>query len=101
MVLLDHVSLKLEHKDLAKKMVLLLTKDRYKMIREFMEKASLEEVKEFLLLSTKCKILTDHEIKIIHSLGEVVYPEIKKLKKEEEIYFIWATKEGVEKIRKK
>lgn len=102
MILLDHLYEKEDHKDLMKKMVALLLKNKYLLVREFMKKASKEEVKEFLLLSTKCKALSDHDIKIIHSLGEVAYSSLKDLKKEKEIEdFIWTTKEGFEKIKKK
>ncbi len=105
MILLDHLYLKPEYKDLTKKIVNMLTSDRFQLIRDYFEKASLEEVKEFLLLSTKCSILTDHDVKIIHSLGEVVYPTLKSMRKievsEETPDVIWTTKEGYLKIQKK
>lgn len=104
MILLDQLSEKTEFKDLIKKMLSELTKDRFLMVRNYMEKASIEEVKEFLLLSTKCRVLSDHEIKIIHSLGEVAYPALRPLSRSEEQNqenIIWTTQEGFQKTQKK
>jgi transcription elongation factor GreA-like protein/transcription elongation GreA/GreB family factor len=103
MILLDHLYQIPKQRDLMKKMVGMLTNDRYKIVRNFMAGASLEEVREFLLLSTKCTILTSHQKKIIQSLGEVVYPTLKsfrKEKEEEEEEVIWTTKEGYENTKK-
>jgi transcription elongation factor GreA-like protein/transcription elongation GreA/GreB family factor len=95
LILLDHLSHKMEYRDLAKKMVVLVTTNRYKMIRQIFAKANINTVKEFLLLSTKCRILTNHDIKIIQSLAEVVYPALKKGQaKEEEEDVIWSTEKG-------
>lgn len=105
MILLDHLYLKTEYKDLTKKMISMLTSDRFQFVRTYFESASLEDVKEFLLLSTKCSVLTDHDIKIIHSLGEVVFPSLKSLRKaetvSEELEVIWTTKEGYAKTQKR
>jgi transcription elongation factor GreA-like protein/transcription elongation GreA/GreB family factor len=103
MILLDHLYQDQEHKDLIKKMASELVNDKFIMVRNFMANASIDEVKEFLLLSTKCGVLTDHEIKIIHSLGEVAYPDLKfETKKTDELdqyEVIWTTQEGYNKTQ--
>lgn len=107
LILLDHLSQKLQFRDLAKKIVSLLTSDRYKVIRDLMQKSTVEEIKEYLLLATKCQSLTDHDIKILHSLAEVVHPALGQLRKEkekaapEESNFIWTTQEGYKKTQQR
>jgi transcription elongation GreA/GreB family factor len=69
-----------------------------------MQQSSLEEVKEYLLLATKCGSLSDHDIKILHSLGEVVYPTLARHRKEKDSgstndVLIWTTQEGYQKTQ--
>ncbi|MBI5346167.1 MAG: GreA/GreB family elongation factor [Chlamydiae bacterium] len=103
LILLDHVEQKAEERDMAKKMVAMLTGDRYAIIRKIFLNSALEEVKEYLLLVTKCSILTDHDIKIIHSLAKVSHPSIEgdKYIDKETDDIIWVTQEGYEKIKNK
>ncbi len=103
MVLLSSISNNTEMKDLTKKITSLLVFDNFKLVRDSIKNASEDEVSELLLLSTKCQNLSDHEIKIIHSLGETVYPALKKQneKDENEELILWATKEGYKKIQNK
>jgi transcription elongation factor GreA-like protein/transcription elongation GreA/GreB family factor len=99
LILLDHLEKKPQYRDLSKKILNLITADRYKMVRDIMSHASQEEVKEFILLSTKCGSFTDHDIKILHSLAEVAHPSLSRLRKDkdrsssEESTF-WTTKKG-------
>ncbi len=104
LIILDFVEQKPQHRDLAKKIISLLTSDRYKIVRDIMQQSSIDEVKEYLLLSTKCGSLTDHDIKILHSLAEVVYPSLTRLRKEKdhsglEENVIWTTQEGYQKTQ--
>ncbi|MBI3901134.1 MAG: GreA/GreB family elongation factor, partial [Chlamydiia bacterium] len=105
LVLLDHLERKTTYRDLVKKILSLLTANRYKIVRQIMAQSNLEEVKEYLLLATKCKTLTDHDIKILHSLGEVVHPSLARLRKEKEQggtnedQIIWTTQEGYQKLQ--
>ena len=105
LVLLDHLEGKLPYRDLAKKILSILTMERYKIVRQIMAQSSLEEVKEYLLLATKCETLTDHDIKILHSLAEVVHPSLARLRKEKERgsscdeTVIWSTQEGYQKLQ--
>ncbi len=102
LILLSYLKNRPQLKDLAKKMTQLITENRYKIIQEIMKTSSLEEVKEYLLLTTKCDFLSDHDIKIIHSLAEVVYPSLSKVRKnEEEEQIIWTTHAGFQKIQKR
>lgn len=92
------------NRDMVKKMLAFLTNGRYAIVRKIFQNASIEEVQEFLLLATKCHCFTDHDIKIFHSLGEVVHPSLSKMRKkyaeeepEEEV--IWTTEQGLQKIK--
>lgn len=104
LILLDFLEKKPQHRDLTKKILSLLTADRYKLVRDIMAHSSLEEVKEYLLLATKCSSLSDHDIKILHSLGEVVHPSLSRLRKDKERslaeeHVIWTTQEGYQKTQ--
>lgn len=106
LILLDHLEEKIQHRDLAKKIIAILTGDRYKVVRDIMQQSSLEEIKEYLLLATKCSTLTDHDIKILHSLAEVVYPVLGRLRKDKEgntteENVIWTTQEGYQTIQER
>ncbi len=104
LVLLSKVEGNPDQRDLVKKIHGILSAGRYAIVRQIMQNASIQEVQEFLLLATKCHSLSDHDIKILHSLGEVVHPSLAKLQKnkskdssEEEV--IWTTKEGFQKLQ--
>ncbi|MBU6384000.1 MAG: GreA/GreB family elongation factor [Verrucomicrobia bacterium] len=104
LIILDFLEKKPQHRDLAKKVIGLLTADRYKIVRDIMSHSNLDEVKEYLLLATKCNSLTDHDIKILHSLGEVVHPSLARLRKDKdrvvpEENVIWTTQEGFHKTQ--
>jgi transcription elongation factor GreA-like protein/transcription elongation GreA/GreB family factor len=97
LVLLDHVEERESQRDLAKKIMTLLTANRYKVIRDVMQQSSFSEVKEYLLLATKCQSFNDHDIKILHSLAAVVHPSLARLRKEpttSEEQQIWTTQAG-------
>lgn len=94
------------NRDLTKKMLQFITNGRFAVIRKIFQGATIDEVQEFLLLATKCLSFTSHDIKIFHSLAEVVHPSLAKLRKkydeeqqEEEI--IWTTEEGLSKIKRR
>lgn len=104
LILLDFLEKKPQHRDMAKKIISLITADRYKIVRDIMQESSLDEVKEYLLLATKCNSLTDHDIKILHSLGEVVHPSLSRLRKDKdkgngEENILWTTQEGYQKTQ--
>jgi transcription elongation GreA/GreB family factor len=106
LILLSHVEQDPAQRSLVKKMHGILSEGRYAIVREIMQDAKIEEVKEFLLLSTKCHSLSDHDIKILHSLAEVVYPSLAKQKKKHEnigheTQPIWTSQEGYLSLQQK
>jgi transcription elongation factor GreA-like protein/transcription elongation GreA/GreB family factor len=98
LMLMHRLETKPEYRDLVKKMYTQLSGKRYAMVRAIIEKASLEYVKEFLLLASKCQTLTDHDRKILRSLAAVVHSELGQDKriaqKEKEAHIVWTTEEG-------
>ncbi len=105
LVLLSYLERTGEDRDLIKKMHSIMSASRFATVRHIMKEATLRDVQEFLLLVTKCHSLSDHDIKIFHSLAEVVHPSLaKKNKKKEaepEEEVIWTTQEGYQKIQKR
>jgi transcription elongation factor GreA-like protein/transcription elongation GreA/GreB family factor len=106
LILLSDIENLPDYREMVKKMHGILTAGRYAIVRQIMQKASLADVKEFLLLATKCHSLSDHDIKILHSLAEVVHPSIGKGRKkeagaEEKAEEIWTTKEGYQKLQQR
>jgi transcription elongation factor GreA-like protein/transcription elongation GreA/GreB family factor len=89
------------YRELVKKMHQFLSGGRYQNVRTIFQGASKTVVKEILLLSTKCQTLSDHDIKILYSLAEVVHPSIGKgnQKDEEEETIVWTTEEGYNKLK--
>ncbi len=65
---------------LLRKMYTMISSKRYELIRELLQGKSLEYTKEFLLLVSKCQSLTDHDVKILRSLAEVVHPSLAPIK---------------------
>ncbi|MBS0628708.1 MAG: GreA/GreB family elongation factor [Verrucomicrobia bacterium] len=105
LVALSYLEQKGQQRDLIKKMHGILSANRYAVVREIMKLATVTDVQEFLLLISKCHSLSDHDIKIFHSLAEVAYPSLAKKKKkgktEEEEEIIWTTAEGYSLLQKK
>lgn len=106
LVLLSLLEQKEQSRDLIKKMHSILSGDRYAMVRQIMQGASVDACKEFLLLATKCHSLSDHDIKILHSLAEVVHPSLGKMRRKNEpqtsdAQVIWTSQEGYQKLQKR
>lgn len=89
------------NKEVVKKMTSFLTAGRYLFVREFLKNTTLSVAQEILLLATKCRSLTDSDIKILYSLVEVVHPSLKKKEAEVEEEVIWSTEEGLQKLKNK
>lgn len=97
LMLFSIVETKPEYRDLAKKIYTLLSGKRYAIVRQIIEGTSVEFVKEFLLLASKCQTFSDHDMKILHSLAEVIHPSLGKQKKQvkvSDIHIVWTTEEG-------
>ncbi len=107
LILLSYVEQTPEFKDLIKKIYTIISTGRYAIVRQMMKDANVEEVKEFLLLATKCHSLNDHDIKILHSLAEVAHPSLAKSGKKEKSSaeanqsVIWTTEEGSLKVKRR
>lgn len=105
LVLLSYLEQSGQYRELIKKMHGIISGNRFATVRQIMKDSSLRAVQEFLLLVTKCHSLSDHDMKIFHSLAEVVHPSLaKKSKKKEsepEEQVIWATQEGYQKLQKR
>lgn len=89
-----------EGRDLVKKIYQIISAGRYSVVRSILKDTSKEYVKEFLLLVTKCRSLSDHDIKIMHSLADVVHPGITSgAADDEEEEVIWTTQAGYDKTK--
>ncbi|HEY2810110.1 MAG TPA: GreA/GreB family elongation factor [Rhabdochlamydiaceae bacterium] len=104
LILLSHLENDPEQRDLVKKIHSILSSGRFAIVRKIMQEGSLEDVKEFLLLASKCHSLSDHDQKIFHSLAEVVHPSLSKMRKKPqapavESNIIWTTAEGYQKLQ--
>lgn len=99
-ILLHFSENKPEQKELCKKLHQFLCGKKYLTIRQIIENSSSEYLKEFLLLASKCYTFSKHDMKILHSLAEVVQPEMKvaELPSEE---IIWTTAEGFRSVQEK
>lgn len=104
-VLLSHVEQSTTHRELVKKMHGLLTQNRFAIVRDIMQGTNLETMKEFLLLATKCHSLSDHDLKILHSLAEVVHPSLAQSRKKQDSLsdenVIWTTEAGFKKVKER
>ncbi|MDJ0651950.1 MAG: GreA/GreB family elongation factor [Simkaniaceae bacterium] len=104
LILLSQIEQETSNRDSVKRILTFLTTARYNNVRKIFQSASKEAVQEFLLLATKCQSLNDHDIKIFHSLAEVVHPSLAKMghkydTEQEEESVIWTTEEGYKKIK--
>lgn len=97
-VLFHAIESKSEYKDLAKKMYNMILAKRYALVREMIEGTSIDYIKEFLLLASKCQTFSDHDQKILRSLAEVVHPTLAAVKKQKghhhDSNVIWTTEAG-------
>ena len=105
LILLSNLEQSTGHRDYIKKIITFLTTQRYSNVRKVFKNASKDAVQELLLLATKCQSFTSHDIKIFHSLAEVIHPSLAKLGKKydtdekEEESMIWTTQEGYRKVK--
>lgn len=104
LILFHKLEVQRVHKDLRKKMYSLLTSSRYAVVRKILKGSSIDYLREYLLLISKCQTLSDHDVKILHSLAEVVQPSLKKKKEKSSVFddhVIWTTEEGHKKLEEK
>jgi transcription elongation factor GreA-like protein/transcription elongation GreA/GreB family factor len=106
LMLLHQLEQHADQRELVKKMYGMLCGNRYAIVREVLRGSSLAFAKEFLLLVTKSQTLNDHDVKIMHSLAEVVHPSLAQAKKtreveDEEEQIVWTTEEGFRKLQER
>ncbi len=102
LILFSHVEKKPQKKDLTKKLLNAFIDKRYAIVRDVLQIANIEEVKEFVLLATKCSSFSDHDVKIFQSLAEVVHPSLSHLRKEPKAApenILWTTQEGFQRTQ--
>ncbi|MCH1430784.1 MAG: transcript cleavage factor [Chlamydiales bacterium] len=91
-----------DYRYLVKKVVQIIQKDRYFLIRSLIKGSSVEYLKELLLLTSKCRSFNSHDLNIFHSLAKVANPDLEDKTKEDELdNVIWTTREGYEKIKQR
>ncbi len=94
------------YKELIKKMHNFITNAKFANIRKIFQDTTKNQTQEILLIATKCDYLSDHDIKILHSLAEVVHPSLAKLRKKYDTddqpeKIIWSTEEGFMKLKRR
>ncbi|AAF38898.1 transcription elongation factor GreA [Chlamydia muridarum str. Nigg] len=87
-------------KDLGKKLYSFLVGQRFLAIRQIIENASIDYLKEFVLLSSKCPQFTQGDLGVLRSLAEVVQPALKRRVAEEE-NILWTTSESFTRMKAK
>jgi len=104
-ILYSAIELKPEYRDLTKKMYNILSGKRYATVRAIIEGTDIEYIKEFLLLVSKCQTLSDHDVKILRSLAEVIHPSLaaSKVRKSghHDSHLIWTTEAGYLKMQER
>lgn len=97
-ILFSFLESKPEYRDLVKKMYNILSGKRYAVVRAIIEGTNIAYIKEFLLLVSKCQSLSDHDIKILRSLAEVVHPSLAAAKPRKgshnDANIVWTTEAG-------
>ncbi|NDD98746.1 transcript cleavage factor [bacterium] len=88
-------------RDITKKIHGFITGQRFQLIRNLFQNCSVAELKELLLLSTKCQSLSSHELKTLRSLAEVVHPSLATQETVDEETVLWTTEVGYHKIKKR
>jgi transcription elongation factor GreA-like protein/transcription elongation GreA/GreB family factor len=101
--LLYQLEIAQSNRDLVKKMVQFLINKRFVMVREVFKVTSKGMVEEILLLASKCQSLTDHDMKILYSLAQVVHESLgaDKVESEEEKEIVWTTQKGYQKLKER
>jgi len=106
LILFSFIENKPEYRELSKKMYNLLSGKRYAVVRSIIEGTEIDFIKEFLLLVAKCQSLTDHDIKNLHSLAQVVHPSLAKSRQQKsqsnaDGHTIWTTEAGYTKTQER
>lgn len=104
LLLMNKIENNPDAKELIRKAYTFLSAKRYAIVRMILEGTSIEYLKEFLLLASKCHTLSEHDMKIFQSLAAVVQPSLAKAKTNKHTVdgsVIWTTEEALLKIQEK
>lgn len=105
LILYSAIDLKPEYRELVKKMYTMMSGKRYAVVRHIIEGTGIDFIKEFLLLVSKCQSLSDHDVKILRSLAEVVHPSLASTKSRKNAQtdgnVIWTTEAGYNKTQER
>jgi transcription elongation factor GreA-like protein/transcription elongation GreA/GreB family factor len=105
LILLHQLELAPENRELVKRIYNLITAGRYQLVRDVLDKSTLEFALEFLLLISKSHTFAPQDIKIMHALAEVVHPSLvtttSREREAEAEEVIWTTEEGYKKLRRR
>lgn len=97
-ILYSVIESKTEYRDLVKKMYNLISGKRFAVVRRILEGCDIDFAKEFILLTVKCQTFSDHDIKILRSLVEVVHPTLALAKSKKGSHqdgnIVWTTEAG-------
>lgn len=88
-------------KELGKKLYAFLVGQRFLAVRQIIENASIEYLKEFILLSSKCPQFSQGDLGVLRSLAEVVQPALKRGTPEEEENILWTTSDSFTRMKNK
>lgn len=105
LTLLSSIELNPKYRELSKRIVSLITQNQFELLREMIKGASLEFIREVVLLATKSQNFDEHEIRTIHSLAAVAHPDFQKERKEtpsmEDSHIIWTTERGYNTVQER
>lgn len=91
--LLHFLSQDVNKKETCKKLYNFLVADRFLVVRKMIEGGSVEFLREFLLLSSKCPQFSKSDLTVLQNLAEVIQPKMKtNIETKEDIF--WVTQES-------
>jgi transcription elongation factor GreA len=104
LLLLSSIENQPQHKELARKIFNILSGKRYEVVRQVIQDAPTEFLKEFILLASKCNSFSEQDVKILRSLAAVVDPSLDQKKKKKERLdplIFWTTEEALRKMQER
>lgn len=101
LVLLSQLERDPQYKTTVKKMISMLSQNKYSLVRKLLKIGDEDFAKEFLLLISKSHSLTKQDVSILQSLTEAEFPSLTTQKDSSEtaIDYIWTTQDGYNKLQ--
>lgn len=95
LILLSQIENSSSYQEFVKKILNVITQDRYKAVRDLFKESSHDFTKEFLLLASKSHSIEDHDQKSLRSLAAVHYPDLGgKVQEDDGSHILWTTESG-------